>query len=301
MTSVIDVSQALKQVDASSYDANADAFDRLTERYSASLAKHMVGLAGLQASDNVLDLGSGTGLLALQAATCVASGQVVGIDHSQTMLDYARAKAVKRGLAERASFAAMDAEALEFADGHFDAILSLYVLRHLPNVRAAVAEMHRVLKPGGRIVVSVGARPALMSKSGPQAAIRSMADKILVPAGRRALAPAFLRTLLAGHGIARTHNHAAEHHLDDVAALLRAAGFANVQSEWRGEEFALEPEDFWDVQATFDSEARTMLDPLDAAHVARLKDEFLARAGEIGARGGQLLYRTGALVCWGRR
>ena len=71
------------------------------------------------------------------------------------MLDRARLKA------KLATFQVMDAEALQFEDGSFDVAATLYVLRHLPDPRAACRELHRVLRLGGKLVAAVGAPPTI--------------------------------------------------------------------------------------------------------------------------------------------
>lgn len=290
-----------KQLDARSYDLNAAAFDELTQKYSTSLASFMIELARLKPDDTVLDVGSGTGLVLLQAATLLPAGRAIGIDHSEAMLDHARAKASAQGLSGRVELRAMDAEALDFPSGAFDAIVSLFVLRHLPHPKVAVNEMFRVSKAGTRIVLAVGGRPALFSASGLRAAVQSIRDRTLIGIGRRAVAPGSLRKMLLREGVPAAHNHAATAHMADVASLLRESGFQSIERRWRGEAFDLQPDEFWRVQATFDSEARGMLDGLSAARVDELRTAFIERAQAITAAGGKLVYRTGADVFSARR
>ncbi|MDP9096045.1 MAG: methyltransferase domain-containing protein, partial [Pseudomonadota bacterium] len=162
-----------KQSDAASYDEVAAAFDALTERYAAPLADRMLLLASPKPNDRILDAGTGTGLVALRAARLVPAGSVVGIDHSPGMLSTAERKAAERGLTGTVHFRQMDAETLQFADASFDAVLSLFMLYHLPDPLAALKEFHRVVRPGGRLVLGVGRGPDLFSKAG------------LIQAGRR--------------------------------------------------------------------------------------------------------------------
>src|SRR5439155_10146314 len=150
-------STGVKEADAKSYDATAAEFAVLTENYSTKVASRMLDLAGVKAGDRLLDIGTGTGLLARMAAERRADA--VGIDHSAGMLAQAQASADEAGVGNRTQFLQMDAEALKFEDESFEDTVSLFVLRHLPNPAAAVREMHRTLKPGGRLIVSIGARP----------------------------------------------------------------------------------------------------------------------------------------------
>src|SRR4051812_30094420 len=110
-----------KQVDAASYDVAALEFDDLSESLCGPLAWRMLELARLQATDEVLDVGTGTGLVARRAAA--RARHVTGIDHSRGMLDQAIAGAQKSGLSEVTSFRLMDAERLEFPDQSFDVVL----------------------------------------------------------------------------------------------------------------------------------------------------------------------------------
>ena len=197
----------VKQSDASSYDATAAEFGTLTERYSKGIAARMLDLVGVKSSDRLLDLGTGTGLLARMAAARGASS--LGIDHSAGMLAQAQARADQDGVGARTEFVAMDAEALDFADEAFDVTASLFVLRHLPNPLAAAREMYRTLKPGGRLVTSIGSRPTLFSASGLSAA----SDRAQVMLGRLLLAPASLRDFLRGN----------REHADDLVGDVDAA------------------------------------------------------------------------------
>ena len=114
-----------KRLDATSYDDAAAEFDRLTERFSGPLAARILDLARLRPTDDVLDVGTGTGLVALRAGTLAQNGRVIGIDHSAGMLEQGSAKARQSGLGDAVIFRQMDAEQLEFPDRSFDVVLSL--------------------------------------------------------------------------------------------------------------------------------------------------------------------------------
>jgi demethylmenaquinone methyltransferase/2-methoxy-6-polyprenyl-1,4-benzoquinol methylase len=98
----------------------------------------------------VLDLCCGTGDMCFYAGA-MGAGRVVGADFTLPMLGVARRRAVSQ--AGRPAFVAADALQLPFADGSFDAITVGYGLRNVTEPRAALAEMRRVLAPGGRAVV----------------------------------------------------------------------------------------------------------------------------------------------------
>ena len=145
-----------KKIDAASYDAVAAEFDRLAERLSAPIAMRMIELAQLKPWNCILDVGTGTGLVALRVARLLTGGRVIGIDHSPGMIEQACAKARRSGLGEVVTFRLSDAEQLEFPDQSFDVVLSLYALFHFPEPLRALGEMYRVLRPGGHVVIGVG-------------------------------------------------------------------------------------------------------------------------------------------------
>jgi demethylmenaquinone methyltransferase/2-methoxy-6-polyprenyl-1,4-benzoquinol methylase len=106
----------------------------------------------------VLDLACGTGDIAFAAAA--KGSRVVGLDITHRMLQLAVKKAHRNC---RVSFVAGDMMALPFPDSSFDVITTGYGLRNVPDLGAALAEMHRVLRPGGRMLSLDFDRPASRS------------------------------------------------------------------------------------------------------------------------------------------
>jgi ubiquinone/menaquinone biosynthesis C-methylase UbiE len=141
------------------YDLVAWAF--LLGRETA-FRERVLGIAGLAPGESVLDIGCGTGTLAIRATGHVGpTGSVSGIDASPEMIARAQAKARKAGVT--VDFKRAVVEALPFADAQFDAVLSTLMLHHLPPAlrQQCAREIRRVLKPGGRVViVDFGARGA---------------------------------------------------------------------------------------------------------------------------------------------
>lgn len=103
------------------------------------------------ADAHVLDVACGTGRLTRRLAADAAS--VTGIDVSAAMLERARRSAARRDL-ERVSFARMSADPLWFTDDAFDRVVCTWALHVFPDPSAALAEARRVLRPGGRIVLT---------------------------------------------------------------------------------------------------------------------------------------------------
>jgi ubiquinone/menaquinone biosynthesis C-methylase UbiE len=98
----------------------------------------------------ILDLGCGPGALAVPLA--VAGKQVVALDLAPKMVEAARRNITERGAT--ASYCVADAVALPFAAAAFDAVVTTGVLEYVPDVRRAVAEIARVLRPGGTVIAT---------------------------------------------------------------------------------------------------------------------------------------------------
>lgn len=128
----------------------ADRYDLITVVLSGGLdrrwKRRAIAMAAPSSGASVLDLACGTGDLAFEAATRGAS--VVGLDVTHRMLQLARQK----NSARIVTFVQGDMMALPFADHQFDLVTTGYGLRNVPELRAAIAEILRVLKPGGRVV-----------------------------------------------------------------------------------------------------------------------------------------------------
>jgi demethylmenaquinone methyltransferase/2-methoxy-6-polyprenyl-1,4-benzoquinol methylase len=117
-------------------------------------------LAGLAPGDRALDVATGTGDLALELGHRVApDGAVIAVDFSEQMLKLAREKLVDRGLRTSSpvdvaiSFQHANAMALPFEDAEFDAATVGFGARNFADLPLGLAEMVRVVKPGGRVVV----------------------------------------------------------------------------------------------------------------------------------------------------
>jgi demethylmenaquinone methyltransferase/2-methoxy-6-polyprenyl-1,4-benzoquinol methylase len=99
----------------------------------------------------LLDIATGTGDVALLAAERIPDAQIIGADLTLAMLDVAREKA-HRQAAQRVRWVNSDGLALVFSDNSFDAVISVFMLRNVPDVAQAFAEQVRVVRPGGRVV-----------------------------------------------------------------------------------------------------------------------------------------------------
>jgi arsenite methyltransferase len=108
----------------------------------------------LQPGERVLDIGSGPGLLVAEMAEAVGqSGRVAGLEISDSMLALGRRRCADSSIRERVAFVKADAVALPFPDGTFDVTVSTQVYEYVADLKAALAELHRVLRPGGRVLI----------------------------------------------------------------------------------------------------------------------------------------------------
>ena len=139
-------------------------FDRIAPRYDLlntvmSLGLHRywrkVAIRHLLSGGgrNFLDIGCGTGDVAVAIPRQEPAARVTGIDPSAGMLALATAKVRQAGLADRVILKVGDATALPFPDASFDGIVCAFCLRNIANRRTALAEMRRVLRPGGKLAI----------------------------------------------------------------------------------------------------------------------------------------------------
>ncbi len=116
-------------------------------RHSRSLAPLLIAFAAPHAAGKVLDVGCGTGNLAMELAKNPRLTSIEAFDFSPPYIVYAKA----RGADHRINFQTADACAIPFADGTFDLTLSMLVLAFIPEPQRAVRELVRVTKPGGTV------------------------------------------------------------------------------------------------------------------------------------------------------
>jgi demethylmenaquinone methyltransferase/2-methoxy-6-polyprenyl-1,4-benzoquinol methylase len=149
-----------------------DMFTAIAHRYDLnntllSLGLHhawkrlAVKLSGAAAGDTVLDLCTGTGDLAVRLARRVGpGGRVIGLDLNERMLAFGRRKIEKLGVSN-ITLLIGNAESLQFGEGTFQAATVAFGIRNVTDIQAALREMHRVLKPGGRAVCLEFSRPVI--------------------------------------------------------------------------------------------------------------------------------------------
>jgi len=144
-----------RRVQRYGWDLAASDYERLWQAQLGPAQADMLARVELRAGERVVDVACGTGLVSFAAAAVVgAGGDVLGVDISGAMVDAAQRRADALGVGQ-ASFARMDAEALDLGDAGFDAALCGLGLMYVPDPARAVREMRRVVRPGGRVGLAV--------------------------------------------------------------------------------------------------------------------------------------------------
>jgi SAM-dependent methyltransferase len=130
---------------------NAEAYEKVMGRWSRRLAPLLIRFGGLSDGDRVLDVGCGTGSLTFTVPEIANIAGITGIDLTEPFVEFARS----RNTDPRISFQSADARALPFEDNSLDRAFSMLVLQFIPDAARAVAEMRRVVRPGGTVTAAV--------------------------------------------------------------------------------------------------------------------------------------------------
>ncbi|MBI5509610.1 MAG: ubiquinone/menaquinone biosynthesis methyltransferase [Deltaproteobacteria bacterium] len=203
------------------FDSIAARYDLLNRLISLGLdrlwRRRLVRALAIGNDARVLDVATGTADVALAIAALHATAHVTGLDPSPRMLDVGRQKVAALGLDKRVALVAGDAQAMPFSAGAFDATCISFGIRNVPDRAKGLAEMRRVTRAGGRVVVLELAEP----KGGPMAALARVHVHHLVPLFGRWLtgsdAYGYLRRSIAQFPDAEV-----------FAEMMRAAGLAPV-------------------------------------------------------------------------
>jgi ubiquinone/menaquinone biosynthesis C-methylase UbiE len=252
------------------FNAAADHFDHPVLSFWNRFGQGTIDRLALRAGDRVLDVCCGSGASAIPAAAHVGpTGQVLGVDLAESLLELARIKAQQQGL-NNIEFRCGDFETLGFPDESFDAVVCVFGIFFVPDMVAAIQELWRMVRPGGKL------------------AITSWGEAVFEPGNQlfwRVIEqerPDLYRSFAPWDKIK---------HADSLQALLEAGGATqvNVSAETGTHELAA-PEDWWTM--VLGGGYRGTIDQLDPATQERVKQQNLdfLRINQIHALDVSVLY-----------
>ncbi|MCD7850569.1 MAG: bifunctional demethylmenaquinone methyltransferase/2-methoxy-6-polyprenyl-1,4-benzoquinol methylase UbiE [Parabacteroides sp.] len=139
------------------FDSIAGTYDRLNHTLSLGIDKiwRRKGIAFLRpfSPASILDIATGTGDLAISMYRQLKADRIVGADISEGMMEVGRRKVAEAGLSEHITFEYQDCTALTYPEGSFDAVTAAFGVRNFEDIEQGIAEMYRVLKPGGHLMI----------------------------------------------------------------------------------------------------------------------------------------------------
>ena len=138
------------------WDAVTPGYEKAFESYAGLFAKEMLARVRLSPGHRVIDIGAGPGILTMLAAP--SGADVLGIDFSPNMVERLQRR-LRDADIRNARAEVMDGQDLKLPDGSFDVALSNFAVIFFPDIERGLAEMRRILKPGGRIAVSAWSVP----------------------------------------------------------------------------------------------------------------------------------------------
>lgn len=163
------------------FDSIAGTYDRLNHTLSLGIDKiwRRKGIAFLRpfSPASILDIATGTGDLAISMYRRLKADRIVGADISEGMMEVGRRKVTEAGLSEHISFEYQDCTALTYPDNSFDAVTAAFGVRNFEDIEQGIAEMYRVLKPGGHLMILELSSPEHF----PMKQLYSIYSKIVIP------------------------------------------------------------------------------------------------------------------------
>lgn len=139
------------------FDSIAENYDTLNHTLSMGIdrgwrKKGLLALKDLN-PQNILDIATGTGDLAIEAYKILQPGRITGIDISEGMMDVGRQKVAKLNLSDKIDFEKQDCMSLNIDDDTYDAAIVAFGIRNFENLDKGIKEILRVLKPGGKLMI----------------------------------------------------------------------------------------------------------------------------------------------------
>ncbi|WP_329405342.1 class I SAM-dependent methyltransferase [Streptomyces virginiae] len=254
--------------------AQADAYAGSFGKLCAYPVPWLLDAAGIEAGSCVLDVGTGTGTAA--AAACERGAKVTAVDAEPSMV----AAAARTAPAAEVRLATLPA--LPFADGEFDAVIGNFVVNHVGRPRAALEELRRVTRPGGRLAVTIWAAPAASGQTLLGRAVQTAG------VGR----PAHLPALAPDDDFSRDEQ--------GFAALLAEAGVRDATCETLLWDHRATSEEWWSGPAAGIATVGQIVRSRPPEVVETIKGHFDALCAEFTDHDGVLVLPHAALLAHGR-
>jgi len=204
------------------FDNIAGSYDLLNHVFTLGIdrgwRKKMIKMISTDKPQNILDVATGTGDVAIMTARQLSPKSITGIDLSNKMLEIGREKIEKIGLSEVISLEQGDSESLRFDTGTFDAVTVAFGVRNFEDLRKGLAEMYRVTRVGGQVAILEFSIPKSMVLNG----IYKLYSKYIMP---------FIGKLTSGDASAYTYLYESVQqfpHGQSFINILTETGFKNV-------------------------------------------------------------------------
>lgn len=226
-----------KQAITSVFNLVATKYDNPSLRFFPFCADKLVEYAKIKPNDKVLDIATGTGVVAMAVAQSLSgSGRIQAIDLSENMIHQAQEKVKREGF-DTIDFHVMDAEDLEFESNYFDVITCSYGLFFIPDMSRALKSWLRVLKPGGKLIFTSFAPAAFQPLT--EIFIKNLAEFDVIPPTPRWLQLAeedLCKQLLMDNGFVEPEVTQAQlgYHLDEFNhwwQVIQSAGYRGLYEQ----------------------------------------------------------------------